>query len=325
MDVFDTLFFSIVRVGNDANGQRIVDVEIVPTGLYLVEIPHVPDSRVAHVGIFGRLVLRSRSSTGLLVSAVEDVANACLQGELNVFAFEAQDAFETESVEGLTGIETAFLAQQAHGVAITLTRQVGVGVDEVVIVRLHKEFTDFFFHRVSVAIFVTEEFGRQLIEFCAFHSLEKAHIAFGRADGLQSFGASTVFDGAPSQILIVGHGVVSQSQRRGRIDVARAVFGGRQRLSALRAEGVFIDEMRCCIEGARIGHLQTFGHDGGFTGCNNGILVERAVADAKEMLVHLERTTDFIGHLIALFVGLIEITRELVVDEQSVLVVVAQF
>ena len=325
MDVFDTLFFSFVRVGNDANGQRIVDVEIVPTGLYLVEIPHVSDSRVAHVGVFCRLVLSTGSCTSLLVSAVEDVANACLQRELNVFLFEAQDAFEAESVEGLTSIKAAFLAQQAYGVAITLTGQVGVGVDEIVIVRLHKEFTDFFFHRVSVAIFVTEKFGRQLIEFCAFHSLEQAHIAFGRADGLQSFGASTRFDGAPSQIFIVGHGVVSQSQRRGRIDIARAVFGGRQRLSGLHAEGVFIDEMRGRIEGAGIGHLQTFGHDGGFTGCNNGILVERAVADAKEMLVHLERTTDFVGHLIALFVSFIEIARELVVDEQSVLVVVTQF
>ena len=58
------------------------------TRLDLVEIPHVPDSRVAHVGIFGRLVLRSRSSTGLLLSAVEDVADARLQGELHVFAFE---------------------------------------------------------------------------------------------------------------------------------------------------------------------------------------------------------------------------------------------
>ena len=86
-------------------------------------------------------------------------------------------------------------------------------------------------------------------------------------------------------------------------------------MSALLAEGVAIDEMRGCIEGARISHLQTFGHDGGFTSSDNGILVERAVSDAKEMLVHLERTTDFVGHLIALFVGFIEITRELVVDE----------
>ena len=259
------------------------------------------------------------------MSAVEDVANACLQGELNIFAFEAQNAFETETVEGFTGIKTAFLAQQAHGVAITLTGQVGVRVDEVVIVRLHKEFSDFFFHRVGVAIFVAEEFGSQFIEFCAFHCLVEAHIAFGRADGLQSLGAPTRFDGAPSQIRIVGHGVVAQSQRRGRIDVARAVFGGRQRLSSLLAEGVAIDEMRCCIEGARIGHLQTFLHDGGFTGCYNGILVEGAVTDAKEMLVHLERTADFVGHLIALFVGLIVIAGELVIDEQSVLVVVAEF
>ena len=71
--------------------------------------------------------------------------------------------------------------------------------------------------------------------------------------------------------------------------------------------------------------MQTFLHDGGFTGCNNSILVEGAVTDAKEMLVHLERTADFVGHLIALFVGLIEIAGELVVDEQSVLVVVAEF
>ena len=325
MDVFDTLFFSVVGVGNDANGQRIVDVEVVPTGLYLVEIPHVPDSRVAHVGIFGRLVLRSRSSTGLLLSAVEDVADTRLQRELHVFAFEAQDAFESKSVEGLTGIKAAFLAQQAHGVAITLTGQVGVGVDEVVIVRLHKEFTDFFFHRVGVAIFVTEEFGRPLIEFCAFHSLEKAHIAFGRADGLQSLGATTGFDGAPCHVGIVSHGVIAHNKTSGRIDVARAVFGGRQGLSALFAEGVAIDEMRGCIEGARKSHLQTFGHDGGFTSSDNGILVEGAVTDAKEMLVHLERTTDFVGHLIALFVGFIEIAGELVVDEQSVLVVVAQF
>ena len=71
--------------------------------------------------------------------------------------------------------------------------------------------------------------------------------------------------------------------------------------------------------------MQTFLHDGGFTGCYNGILVEGAVTDAKEMLVHLERTADFVGHLIALFVGLIVIAGELVIDEQSVLVVVAEF
>ena len=49
------------------------------------------------------------------------------------------------------------------------------------------------------------------------------------------------------------------------------------------------------------------------------------MADAEEVLVHLERTADFVGHWIALFVGLIEIAGELVIDEQSVLVVVAEF
>ena len=245
MDVFDTLFFSVVSVGNDTNGQRIVDVEVIPTRLYLVEIPHISYSRVAHVGVFGRLVLRICSSTSLLSAAVEDVANACLQRELNVFAFEAQDAFEAKSVEGFTSIKTTLLAQQAHGVAITLTRQIGVGIDEVVIVRLHKEFANFFFHWVGVTIFVTKEFWSQLIEFCAFHSLEKTHIAFRRADALQSLRPTTVFDGAPCHVGIIGHGVFAYSKTSGSIDVARAVFGGRQWLSSLLAEGVAVDVVRC--------------------------------------------------------------------------------
>ena len=31
------------------------------------------------------------------------------------------------------------------------------------------------------------------------------------------------------------------------------------------------------------------------------------MTDAEEVLVHLERTADFVGHLITVFVGLIEI------------------
>ena len=71
MDVFDTLFFSVVSVGNDTNGQRIVDVEVIPTGLYLVEVPQVTILAVGRIHVFGRFF----GLAHMLLTFVEDVAD----------------------------------------------------------------------------------------------------------------------------------------------------------------------------------------------------------------------------------------------------------
>ena len=54
-------------------------------------------------------------------------------------------------------------------------------------------------------------------------------------------------------------------------------------------------------------------------------LVERAIAHGEEMLMHKQSGIVFVGNIHALFILFIRITRELMVDEHSVLVVIAQF
>ena len=317
LDVAATLLLSVACIGDHAHGQRVVDVEAIPTGLQLIEVPHISVFAVGGIAVFGRLL----GSTGILAALVHDVTDLHLQLEGEVGLPELHYAFKPEPVFLRTGFQTAILSQQSHGLAVALAWRVGIGVDKVVVIRFYEEPPQLLLHGVGVTVFVGEEFGRELVQAHQVdHLVEMIGLTVGSSIGQGGLALARGFDGAPGQVDIIGHLVLPESEPVGGVDVRHRRLRGPLAHSTVLLKGVAIVVGGPFVQRSRVGQL----HTALFASAGHG-LVERGVAHAEEVLVNQERGIVFVGHAHTVFIFLIGVARELVVDEHPVLVVVFEF
>ena len=91
LDIGTTLRLAVARVGQDAHRQRVVDVEAIPAGLQLVEVPQIVVLAVLRVAVFGRTL----SFAHMLLPLVEDMADFDLQLKCHSALLELHDALKS--------------------------------------------------------------------------------------------------------------------------------------------------------------------------------------------------------------------------------------
>ena len=91
LDIGTTLRLAIARVGQDAHRQWVVDVEAIPSGLQLVEVPQIVVLAVLRIAVFGRPL----GFAHMLLPLIEDMADFDLQLKRHSALLELHDALKS--------------------------------------------------------------------------------------------------------------------------------------------------------------------------------------------------------------------------------------
>lgn len=91
LDIGTTLRLAVARVGQDTHRQRVIDVEAIPSGLQLVEVPQIVVFAVLRIAVFGWPL----GFAHVLLPLIEDMADFDLQLKRHSALLELHDALKS--------------------------------------------------------------------------------------------------------------------------------------------------------------------------------------------------------------------------------------